>query len=111
MYQNKTTGLHNLRTDAYVKDLNIKDLSFKSQVNISNILDKARKEIELRKEELAKLDTLIKARFVEMFGDPIINNKKLTEVPMTKICQIIDGDRGKNYPRAKDLRLMVIVYF
>ncbi|PEH05007.1 restriction endonuclease subunit S, partial [Lactobacillus sp. UMNPBX4] len=53
---------------------------------------------------LAKLDTLIKARFVEMFGDPIINNKKLTEVPMTKICQIIDGDRGKNYPRAKDFK-------
>ena len=91
MYQNKTTGLHNLRTDAYVKDLNIKDLSFKSQVNISNILDKARKEIELRKEELAKLDTLIKARFVEMFGDPVKNEKKFLTKQLSQIGKCKNG--------------------
>ena len=102
LYQNRTTGLHNLRTDAYVKDLDINFIPLEEQKHISEVLDKVRLQIELKKKELSKLDTLIKARFVEMYGDPIINNKHLTEVSMTQICQIIDGDRGKNYPHAKD---------
>ena len=40
---------------------------------IVTILDKIRKIIELRKQELRYLDSLVKARFVEMFGDPICN--------------------------------------
>ena len=98
MYQNKTTGLHNLRTDAYVKDLNIKDLSFKSQVNISNILDKARKEIELRKEELAKLDTLIKARFVEMFGT---TNDNIFNYPVVRLGECVSLQGGYAF-KSKD---------
>ena len=44
--------------------------------------------ISLRKQQLAKLDELIKARFVEMFGD-ISNGRK---VPMQDVCKIItDG--------------------
>lgn len=69
------------------------------EIKVLNKLNIVKKQKE---KELSKLDTLIKARFVEMYGDPIINNKHLTEVSMTQICQIIDGDRGKNYPHAKD---------
>ncbi len=44
--------------------------------------------ISLRKQQLAKLDELVKARFVEMFGD-ISNGRK---VPMQDVCKIItDG--------------------
>ena len=43
------------------------------QVEISRILKCAEDIIEKRKEELTVLDDLIKARFVEMFGDPICN--------------------------------------
>jgi type I restriction enzyme S subunit len=32
--------------------------------------------ISLRKQQLAKLDELVKARFVEMFGDPVVNSKR-----------------------------------
>lgn len=46
----------------------------KQQEEIANILDKASFVIEARKQELEKLDDLIKARFVEMFGDE--NNSK-----------------------------------
>ena len=74
----------------------------KEQKKIAKILKELEEIIEIKQKELSKLDTLIKARFVEMYGDPIINNKHLTEVSMTQICQIIDGDRGKNYPHAKD---------
>lgn len=56
----------------------------------------------LRKQQIAKLDGLIKARFVEMFGDPADNVNNLPASPMTAICQIIDGDRGKNYPKQEE---------
>lgn len=39
-------------------------------------LDKLCAIIESRKKELAKLDELTKARFVEMFGDPMVNSKR-----------------------------------
>ena len=46
------------------------------QEEICEVLEKANKLISLRKQQLAKLDELIKARFVEMFGDPINNPMK-----------------------------------
>ena len=88
----------------WLKKVSINYPSFEKQKRIVKLLDNLSEVKNKKNEELKLCDTLIKARFVEMFGDPIINNKKLTEVPMTKICQIIDGDRGKNYPRAKDFK-------
>lgn len=58
--------------------------------------------ISLRQRQAEKLDELVKARFVEMFGDPVLNCLHTAARPMTEICQIIDGDRGKNYPKADD---------
>ena len=37
-----------------------------------------------------------------MFGDPIINSFRIETKPMTDVCEIIDGDRGKNYPTADE---------
>ena len=45
------------------------------QVEIANNLDKVSNIIESRKQELQLLDDLIKARFVELFGDPVMNEK------------------------------------
>lgn len=65
-------------------------------------LNKLTELISLRKQQLTKLDELVKARFVEMFGDPADNVNNLPASPMTAICQIIDGDRGKNYPKQEE---------
>ena len=65
-------------------------------------LEKISGLIQLRKNELLGLDHLIKARFVEMFGDPVHNTSNLQALPMTEVCEIIDGDRGKNYPKQED---------
>lgn len=43
------------------------------QCKIVTVLDKLSDLISLRKQQLAKLDELVRARFVEMFGDPVIN--------------------------------------
>ncbi|MBR3312209.1 MAG: restriction endonuclease subunit S [Solobacterium sp.] len=61
-------------------------MSRQEQDNITNALNKIHGVITLRKRELEQLDELIKARFVEMFG----NEKSMTA--MNDICQIItDG--------------------
>ena len=49
--------------------------SLTEQRKIACILDKLKKSMSKRLQELKKLDELIKARFVEMFGDPISNKK------------------------------------
>ena len=54
------------------------------QKTIANNLDRVKRVIELRKSEIDKMDDLIKARFVEMFGDI---NVKWKEVTMTDICK------------------------
>ena len=50
--------------------------SIERQREIVQILRKSRELISLRKQQLAKLDELVKARFVEMFGDPVVNSKR-----------------------------------
>ncbi len=95
LYQNRTTGLHNLRTDAYVKDLDIKFLPLEEQKHISEVLDKIRFQIELKEREISKLDTLIKARFVEMFGDPVLNSKNYPENTLANYINFMtSGSRG-----------------
>lgn len=42
---------------------------------ILNVIRKSRQIINNRSKELQKLDELVKARFVELFGNPVINNK------------------------------------
>ena len=78
------------------------DFDEKRQNDIVDCLDKMQRIIEARQQELQKLDELVKARFVEMFGDPLFNSLELKTLPMTEVCEIIDGDRGKNYPTADE---------
>lgn len=49
--------------------------SMDTQKQVVNVLGKCEAVIESRKRELQLLDNLIKARFVELFGDPVQNEK------------------------------------
>lgn len=49
---------------------------YEKQCEIAEVLDKVTSLISLRKQQLAKLDELVKVRFVEMFGDPVVNSKR-----------------------------------
>ena len=55
------------------KIIDIPDME--EQRKVSRIFDKLDNLISLRKQQLAKLDELVKARFVEMFGDIIHNDR------------------------------------
>ena len=54
-------------------------------------LNKLTELISLRKQQLTKLDELVKARFVEMFGDINVNNKKWMTYPLGELCTIVRG--------------------
>lgn len=56
-----------------VSQLDIKLPELEHQMQIVKVLDKASKLIFLRRQQLAKMDELVKAQFVEMFGDPSNN--------------------------------------
>ena len=47
------------------------------QKKIATALDTANALIEKRKEQIEKLDLLIKSQFIEMFGDPVTNPKEM----------------------------------
>ena len=73
------------------------------QEKIIGVLDNVSNTINNYEREIYLLDELVKARFVEMFGDPVINSCQFPVQPMTDICDIIDGDRGKNYPKSEEI--------
>ena len=84
----------NLKLDM-LKEITIPESSLDDQRHCTATLDNLQYLIELRKKQLNKLDNLIKARFVEMFGDPKINPNNYP------VCQLSDfivfltsGSRG-----------------
>ena len=56
-----------------MQKINIPICSHDEQLNIVNRLIKVEKIVGFRKQQLELLDELVKARFVEMFGDPVTN--------------------------------------
>ena len=59
---------------AYLEKYELQIPTLSEQLYQVKSLDRVKAVIELRKRELQSLDDLIKARFVEMFGDPMLNN-------------------------------------
>ena len=62
----------------YFKDYKNEEFNLdniEKQLEIIDVLGRCKKVIEARKQELVELDSLTKARFVEMFGDPVKNPK------------------------------------
>ncbi len=66
--------------------------SLLEQERIAQRFAKIDELISLRKEQLAKLDQLVKARFVEMFGDPIGNPMNWKKMKLVDVCtKLTDG--------------------
>ena len=65
--------------------------SIEQQMRIITVLDKISDLIALRKQQLAKLDELVIARFVEMFGDPVINPYGFKTASLSQIAEYYNG--------------------
>ena len=63
------------------------------QKTIANNLDRVKRIIELRKSEIDKMNELIKARFVELFGDPDNNEKSWDIDKMEHLCEVGSSKR------------------
>ena len=75
----------------WLKEIEIQYPDEKTQDSIVSLLDKVLYVINLRKDELQKLDDLIKARFVEMFGHPDTNEKGWKMNTFGDICTVRQG--------------------
>ena len=67
---------------SHLKKMIMPLISLSKQDEIIACMDKVQSVIEMRRQELVKLDDLIKARFVEMFGNPVNNEKGFVKAPM-----------------------------
>ncbi|MGE4589892.1 MAG: restriction endonuclease subunit S [Acidaminococcaceae bacterium] len=61
------------------------------QKRIADILDKASNLIDLRKQQLEKMDLLMKSKFIDMFGDPVTNPKGWQVQRIEELCEAIFG--------------------
>ena len=61
------------------------------QKEIVSVLSKEETIISARKQQLSALDDLIKARFVKMFGDPLLNPMNWKEEKLEEIADIVSG--------------------
>ena len=69
--------------------------SKEEQQKVVSALDKVNELISLRKEQLAKLDQLVKSRFIELFGDPVTNPMGWPVCELSKhIHFLTSGSRG-----------------
>ncbi len=89
----------------WLKETKINYPSVARQDEIVSILDKLSDIIDRRKTQLQGLDSLIKARFVEMFGDSVDNSNEYYVATLQElldkryIIYHMDGNHGGDYPR------------
>ena len=80
---------------ATLSEVEIEICSIMKQRKIVNVLDEMSLVLEKRENELWALDNLVKARFVEMFGDPIKNPKEYSVHQLSEyITSLTSGSRG-----------------
>lgn len=72
----------------------VPDVPIEEQKKIAAHLNVITHLISLRQRQAEKLDELVKARFVEMFGDPISNPHAFARVPLSELAEIKIGPFG-----------------
>lgn len=84
----------------YFKDYKREEFNLETldrQAEIVAILRKAEVILSARQQQLQKLDELVKSRFIEMFGDPVINPLKWSTLTMKQASiRLSDGPFGSN---------------
>lgn len=104
----------NISTE-WLKDYEISLYSIEEQLKITDVLDKVRRIIISRNDELSALDDLVKARFVELFGTLHDNGNNFDVVTLEEVCSMIkdgthqtprytdDKEKGYKFLSSKDV--------
>ena len=91
-----------------LKELEIPLPPLPVQQQIADVLDRASALMEKRKTQIAKLDVLVKSRFVEMFGDPGSNKMGCTKSTIQALVlsgvldKPLDGNHGEKHPKSSE---------
>ena len=87
---------------SHLKKMSIPLINIKKQDEIIACMDVIQSITEMCKQELKKYDELIKARFVEMFGDPVSNSRGLPEATLPELGEFgrgVSKHRPRNDPK------------
>ena len=92
--ESKGVAQKNMSTE-WLKEYEIPMFPMEQQKAIASVLDKVTELIALRKEQLAKLDQLVKSRFIELFGTVAENPYGFQMATLKEVChKITDGKHG-----------------
>ncbi|HNL05156.1 MAG TPA: restriction endonuclease subunit S [Bacteroidia bacterium] len=100
---NSIEEIINKAKSATIKNVSVNDIKslevllpdLETQNKIVAILDKAKTILDKREETIRKYDELLRATFLEMFGDPILNPKHWQKQKLEEITtKITDGKHG-----------------
>ena len=103
-------NINNLRNE-HIANLYIPLPSLNEQRHIAAVLDKVSDLIVKRRQQLDKLDKMVKAKFVEMFGDTILNPNHLQSIPLQNMADIVSGitkGRKTNYTELFEVPYMAV---
>lgn len=93
-------GLHKRYWISTFANRQVPSPSFQEQKRIAERLDKVQELIAKQKEQIAKLDLLIKSRFLDMFGDPVTNLKKWEIKTLKDLGDVMSGGTpSRSIPR------------
>ena len=109
--KNKTAYLNSLGRGATFKEISksiVENIeiplpSLEEQQEIAAVLDKVSDLITKRRQQLEKLDLLVKARFVEMFGDMVQNPKEWSCRSLEEMANIVSGITKGRKTKENDL--------
>jgi len=86
--------VNNLNSEMVLK-VEVPVPSKEEQSEIANLLDKLKKVLDNRREELQLLDDLIKARFVELFGEGLKDDGRFPLLQISDIGKVVSGATPK----------------
>ena len=89
-------------------NLELEEITLENQARISETIDRVKAILDARKSELLELDKLVKARFVEMFGDMFLNSNSWIEQPLESLADVVSGiTKGR---KTKEKNLIEVPY-
>lgn len=109
-YQNKTTGIINLQLSRYIGELQIPLPDIFTQKRIATILDEADSVQKTDALLLVKYDELLQSSFLQLFGDPVSNERKWRQERLGNCLGFLtSGSRGwaKYYSNTGEIFLRI----
>lgn len=86
---------------SYIQSLDVLLPALSEQRRIADLLDRVEAVRARRRAALAQLDTLTQSIFLDMFGDPVRNDKGWSATRVSEICELVRGSspRPQGDPR------------